>query len=203
MSGPIAVLKLPKNRASLLVAFAKGILDAMQENPSFPAPDPPLATVQAAVDALEAATVAVHSRAVGTVAERNASRQKLVGLLQHLLSHVQKVADQSPEEAAAIIQSAGLHVKRRRVLPRRVFAAKDGPVSGTVKLVAPQAGNRVGYEWAYSVDGKKTWITEPITVKAATLVRGLAVGVTTYFRYRATTKDGKGDWSDPVALTVI
>ena len=48
----------------------------------------------------------------------------------------------------------------------------------------------------------KTWISLPFTVQANTTVSGLRPGSTVHFRYRPVTKDGAGDWSDPIAVIV-
>ena len=92
-------------------------------------------------------------------------------------AYVQSVADADLDNAASIIESSGMHVKRVRPYPARVFAAKPGPNSGTVILLAPKAGNRAGYEWAYSLDAKKTWVGLPFTVQTTTTVKGARAGV--------------------------
>ncbi|HEY8088105.1 MAG TPA: fibronectin type III domain-containing protein [Polyangiaceae bacterium] len=95
-----------------------------------------------------------------------------------------------------------MHVKRERPYPARVFTARPGPNRGTVILRAAKAGNRAGYEWAYSLDAEKTWVSVPFTVKATTTVKGLKPGSTVWFRYRPVTKGGAGDWGDPVPFMV-
>jgi hypothetical protein len=202
VSRTLAVLKLPEYEVPLLVTAARAIVRAMTGNPRFPSPDPQLATVEAAIEALAAAETAAHTRMQGTVAVRDQKRQALVVLLQQLRDYVQATADADVEHAVSIIESAGMAVKKPRMLPARVFSAKPGPVSGSVKLLAPQAGNRAGYEWAYSTDGKRTWVSLPFTVQASTTVSGLQPGTTVPFRYRAVTKDGTGDWSEPVSIIV-
>jgi hypothetical protein len=64
---------------------------------------------------------------------------------------------------------------------RSLPATKQGSVSGTAKITAVSAGHRASYEWQYSVDGGKTWVTAPATMQA---------------------KAGEGDWSQAVALLV-
>jgi hypothetical protein len=199
---PLAVLKLPENKVPLLVTYARSIVHAMTGNPSFPSPRPSLATVAAAVEVLSEAEAATRSRTAGTVTARDEKRLALVGLLQQLLSYVQATADAGAENGPAIIESAGMAVKKTRVHPPGVFAAKRGPVSGSVKLVAPKAGNRAGYEWAYSTDGGKTWVSLPFTVQASTTLFDLQPASTVHFRYRAVTKDGTGDWGQTLSMLV-
>jgi len=202
VSRPLAVLKLPEYKVPRLVTVARAIVNAMTGNPRFASPNPPLATVEAAIAALEEAEVATLSRAPGSVAMRDAKRMALVALLQQLREHVQTTADADIEEGPAIIESAGMSVKRPRAAKERALVARLGPVSGSVQLSAPKAGNRAGYEWAYSTDGARTWASVPITVQARTTISGLAPGSTVHFRYRATTQPGAGDWSNSVSVIV-
>ncbi len=190
-------------KSPLLVTIARAVLRAMAQNPNFPSPDPPLATVEAAAEALAEAEAATRTRAMTTVAVRNEKRRALATLLSYLKDYVQRTADADVEHGASIIESAGMSVKRPRHLPLRVFAAKPGRNSGWVELVAPKAPGRASYLWAYSIDGMKTWVILPTTVKASTTVEGLPRGSTVYFRYRVTTKDGEGDWSEPVSILVV
>jgi hypothetical protein len=203
VSRPQAVLKLPEYKVPLLITYARSILRAVTGNPRFPSPQPPLATLKAAVDALEAAETATRTRMLGTVQARDDRRLALVILLGQLCNHVQATADSDADHGASIIESAGIAVKKSRALPARVFAAKRGRVSGSVNLSAPKAGNRAGYEWAYSIDREKTWVSAPFTVRASTTVSGLEPGLMVHFRYRAVTKDGTGDWSQPVSAIIV
>jgi hypothetical protein len=61
---------------------------------------------------------------------------------------------------------------------------------------------RATYEWEWSVDGGKTRNAAPKTLHAKTTIVGLPVGTYVPFRYRAVTKTGVGDWSDPITVLV-
>ena len=198
----LAVLKLPEDHVPQLVVQARSIVDSMTGNLWFLSPRPSLASVAAAVEALSEAQTATLRRTVGAVAERDEKRLAVVVLLQELLAYVQATADADEGNAAVIIESAGMSVKRPRLLPPRVFVARPGPVAGSVELVAPQAGHRAGYEWAQSTDSGSTWTSLPFTVRASTSVSGFAPGATVHFRYRPVTKDGTGDWSQTVSIVV-
>ena len=115
--------------------------------------------------------------------------------------YVQSVADPNAENGPAIIQSAGIAVKKTATRKPRVFAALAGAVSGTVKIVAPSAGHRSSYDWQYSTDGK-TWMDLATTLQAKTTLTGQTPGTVLQFRYRPVTKTGAGDWSVPVTFTV-
>jgi hypothetical protein len=70
------------------------------------------------------------------------------------------------------------------------------------KVTAAAASRRASYEWQYSNDGGKTWITAPVTLQAKTTIAGLVPGSTVQFKYRAVTKTGEADWSQPLSLLV-
>ena len=198
----IASLNLP-GVISLLVIYVQGILKAMNGNPTFPAPNPPLTTIGSAVSDLQVAeTAAVTTRAKGTIATRNEKRAALVAMLELLRAYVQSIADATPENAPSIIESAGLALRKTPVHAPRVFAAKATTVSGSVKLIAPTADRRAAYLWQYSTDAGKTWLDVPPTLQAKTTVTGLPSGTTVQFRYRSVIKGGAGDWSPPFSLLV-
>ncbi len=194
-------LNLPK-RIPDLILYANNIVQKLTGNPAFPTPTPTLAALTAAVADLHNAETAALSRAKGAATVRDTKRTVLIALLQQLRGYVQAMADATPEDGAAIIQSAGLAVRKIAVRAARAFAAKQGSVSGTAKITAVSAGHRSSYEWQYSVDGGKTWVAAPATIQAKTTVGGLASGTTVQFRYRTVTKAGEGDWSQAVALLV-
>lgn len=197
----IAVLLLPKT-VPALVTYAQSVVTAMTGNQSLPSPVPALAAVAAAIAALQSAESAVLARTKGMAEVRNDRRATLVNLLQQLRGYVQATADADVETAATVIRSAGMAVKK--VTPRKatIFAAIQGAVSGSAKLVAPPAGRRASYEWQYSTDGGKTWLVAPTTVHARTTVSGFTPGASVEFRYRPVTTAGEGDWSQTVQLIV-
>jgi hypothetical protein len=75
VAAPLAVLKL-SNKVKNVIATSQNIATALTNNPSFPSPTPPLATLQADIAALNVAETVVLSRTKGAVGlrERAASR---------------------------------------------------------------------------------------------------------------------------------
>jgi hypothetical protein len=197
-----ARLKLPKYEVPRLVTYAQSIVQSMTGNSSFPSPEPPLVSVQSAIEDLSAAETATRSGLKGTVALRDEKRRALALLLQHLLSYIQATADAHADKAASIIESAGVSVEKPRSVKALVFAAKQGRVPGLVDLVAPSAARGAGYEWAYSLDGCVTWLSLPFTVRASTTVTDLTPGSVVHFRYRPVTSKGAGNWSDALRFIV-
>lgn len=201
MHKTLAALRLPIQVPALL-SVAEAIVEAMSISPSFPAPMPPLALVRSAIEDLHDAQVATLARTRGTVAVRDRKLAVLVGLLVRLKGYVQGVADDAPEHAAAIIESAGMHVKRSAPGAKPAFDVKPGRVSGSVRLVVRSAGDRAAYLWEWSADGGTAWRRVPQTLQARTIISGLPSASTCWFRYRAITKTGETDWSDPRSLVV-
>jgi hypothetical protein len=195
----VAVLNLPK-RMPALITYAQGIATALTNNAFFPNPTPTPAAINAAIAQLQTAETAALSRVKGAVTVRNDKRVALVALLQELKGNVQTTADANVENGAAIIESAAISVKKTSVRKPRVFTAEQAEVSGSAKLFAVSAGARSSYEWEYSADGGKTWVTAPVTLQASTTVPGLTPGSTVQFRYRPVTKAGEGNWSQTVSL---
>ena len=187
---------------SALVTAAKAIVAAMTGNTSFATPDPALAVISNDIDALATAETAAQARTHGAAAVRNDKRAALVTALEQLKAYVQKTVDANPANAAALIQSAGMNVKKAAPHPKRVFAATDGAVSGSVNLITEAAARRASYEWQYSTDGAKTWILVPPTLQAKTTITGMTAGTTVAFRYRSVVKTGAADWSQPVQIIV-
>jgi hypothetical protein len=197
----IVTLKLPRS-VPALIKYGRAIMTAMGGNPNFPTPEPALASVTAALDELQVAETATQARTHGAAATRNDKRSTVVQLLEQLKGYIQKTADANMENGTAIIQSAGVSVKKPAARAPRTFEANPGAVSGSVKLVAKSAARRASYEWQYSADGGKTWQSAPVTLQAKTTILGLTPGATVTFRYRGVTKTGEGDWSQLVTVIV-
>jgi hypothetical protein len=194
-------LKLPKKVPEVIV-FAIAVVEAMTGNSWFPAPVPSLAVVQAAIDKLREAEAAGLSLMAGLKAARNVELGALTSLLRGLKAYVEGVADDNPESAATIIESAGMSVAARATLVKAVLAVLRGRVSGSVRLVVRAVAKVARYEWQLSENGGKTWVNLPTTMKASTTVTGLVPGRTYWFRFRAVTRRAAGDWCDPVPYIV-
>jgi hypothetical protein len=198
----IAVLKVHKLSVPALLVRARVVLGKMTGNTWFPAPRPSLSVLAAAIDDLTEAATTATTRVMGSVAARHAKRMALEGVLEVLRVYVHSIARANPEYGPAIIESAGMDVKKTRGPGPRGFRAKPGRVSGSVSLQVPQAGNRASYHWQYSVDGGVTWVRLPDTNTAHTTVTGLKPVSTVHFRYRTVVKNVTSDWSDKISILV-
>jgi hypothetical protein len=196
-----ASLKLPLSVPALISA-ARAIAHSMTDNPSFPDPAPTLQTVLAAIDDLADAEATTRSRLRGTVEMRDEKRRTLVMLLQYLRAYIQKVADADTDQAASIIESAGIHIHKPTTHGKAVFHVSPGAVSGVLKLTAETPSELAFYEWQYSTDGGNTWDDVDSTLQAHTTVSGFTPGQRVSFRFRPVTRAGKKNWSQQVAVIV-
>jgi hypothetical protein len=122
-------LRLPLHVPDL-IKLAQAIVQALTGNPHFPNPVPPLAIVIAAIAALDAAETATKTRAKGTIEIRDAAYTALVKAMRELKVYVQGVCDANPDQAATIVASALMNVRKPAVRTRHDFVAKHGPTSG-------------------------------------------------------------------------
>jgi hypothetical protein len=95
-----------------------------------------------------------------------------------------------------------MSVRKSPVRAKAPFAVKQGPLSGTVKLTVKAAASRASYEWEWSGNGGSTWTPVLPTLVAKTTIASLPVATSCEFRFRATTKAGVTDWSQPITLLV-
>lgn len=201
MARAIAVLKLSP-KVKNVISFAQSVATAMTDNASFPAPNPTLAMFEADVAALATAEAAVLARTKGAAELRTVKLETVRGDLEKLKTYVQGVADAAnPANAEAIIQSAGMDVRKITLHNKAEISAKQGSVSGSVNLAAKAPAKRAAYAWQSSTD-LKTWTSMPQTLQAKTGVSGLTVGTTYYFRVQVLTMTGESDWSQVVSLVV-
>jgi hypothetical protein len=158
-------------------------------------------TLKADIDALDAAETAALMRTKGAVEARNAKLAIVVGDLHEARAYVNKIAAADAANAAAIITAAGLFVLKPSVHAKQLLAAKQGPAPGIAILEAKAVARKASYDWQWSLD-QKTWVDVPPTLVARMTVAGLSTAVIHYFRFRARTRLGQGDWSDVVTLIV-
>ncbi len=197
---PIA-LRLP-TVATLLIVYARHVVQSMSGNTWFATPLPGLAGVTADIDALETCEVAVRSRAPGSAQARDVAKAAVENDMIGLRGYVWGVALLNLAEALAIIASSGLPLRRSYTRQKAQLAALMGATPGEVVLRAKAAGRHVIYEWQLSLDGGRTWAAIGVTNVANTTLAGQTPGTTCTFRFRATVKRVTGEWSQIVSLFV-
>jgi hypothetical protein len=197
----LAVLKLPTHIADQ-VKLGQALQAALVGNPHFPLPDPIITAFDDALVKYNAAETVAQTRAKGTIAARNAAKVVYTSAIHALKARIQQIADATPDQAEAIITSTTLAVKKTSQRQKQSFMARYGATSGAVEVIAKAAAPRASYEWQYSLDGGKTWVSTPNTLQSKTTITGLPVATVVEFRVRSTTRSGQGDWGLPTSLLV-
>ena len=192
-----AALKMP-TKVPAYIAATRAIIAAATGNPSLPDVRPISSALRAAVDDLAAAERETLTKTTGTATARDATLKPVRDALDKYKSYVQDQANANPEEAAAIIEGAGLSVRLPSTRRKPWSTAKPGPTSGTAILEVRAPAKRASYERQWSDDGGKTWNDAPVTLQSRTTIHGLPVGKYVLFRFRVATKNGIGDWSEPI-----
>jgi hypothetical protein len=209
---PRATLNVKKDNIAKLLARAKLIYNAillaiLTLFASTPITPPALLAL---IEALDTAEQAAGTKAKGLAAVRNGKRDALWTALMTLKAFVQGLADLvTPDAAIGIIEAAGMVVGRVPIRAKAILEAKlAAPGSGIVHLlcnatllVGKSRSKKNTFTWEWSLDGK-TWTNAGTTGYASTLVPGLTLGGTYWFRVSATVAKVQGDWSQTVSLLV-
>ena len=191
-----------QNRQRPLVSAGRG--DGDEGNSSFPSPTPPLTTFAADITALASAEAAALSKAKGAADTRNVKLATVHADLKSLQNYVQNAADAvGPADASALIESAGMSVRKVTTHEKPALAVKQGSPSGSVILEAKAAKRTALYSWEYSVD-QKTWTSLPTTFQSKTTANGLTPLTTYYFRVQAFVRmQGEEGWSQVFSMIVL
>jgi hypothetical protein len=200
MQRTLVTFKIPR-RNNGRINYARSVATAMTANPHFPSPTPTLADFEARIEAAAAANAFALIGPIGSAAERDARFAGVQSDLERLRVYVQRMADASPGEVRAIIESAGMSVKRPGLYDKPRLAVKAGPVSGSVVVVAKAAGDRATYEWQYSRVGEP-WIDMSPSRQAKKVLDGFVPGGMYQVRVRAVTHAGRSDFGDAVSFMV-
>jgi hypothetical protein len=171
----------------------------MTDNPSFPAPAPPLSEVSASLDALGASEELALKGGKGMVKERDVALRQAHSKMTVLKAYVQSCANAEPDKAEAIILSAGMKVGKPRVRTKLPIEVKHGGAPGKVVLDAKALPAPVQYRWQMSTE-QKTWTDLPESFKTKTTVEGLVPATVYSFRLRTVTRNGPSEWSPPVTI---
>jgi hypothetical protein len=197
------IVRKPRSRRTAdKVVYAKLVAQSLTNNPYFPGPIPALANLAAHIATAEAAQVAALTRQVGTAAALRAAVRAVEDDLDGLHVYVQSVANLHPTDGPAIIASAGMSEKDARGPSPADFAVKQGRISGSVVLLARAVARKASYEWQYSTEAE-SWTNAEATLRVTTTLFGLTPGTRYFFRFRAQTNEGMGDWSRVISLIVL
>jgi hypothetical protein len=198
------VLRPPHTALALLV-LAKAVHDCLDKNKgTYTTPNPPLAQFASDIADLDAAELATHTRAKGTIAARDEKLAIVRSDLQKIRAYVQGLVDADPANAVSLAQNAGLGLRKATLKTKSEVSAKPNKkTSGSVDVTAKVGGVKASHEWQYGGDGGKTWTDAPPTLQARITLHGFTPGSTALVRHRAVTKTGPDNWSQAVSLIVV
>lgn len=182
----------------------KQILTAMTGNPNFPTPQPTLAQVSAASDALETAdSTAQTARAAAKTATsvRDQKESALDLLVTQLAAHVESVSGDDETK----ILSAGMDVRATSAPgsepPRQPqgVAATEGDHSGEIDVQWDRISNARSYVVESSTDPNNPalWKQALVVTTSHATLSGLTSGQRYWVRVAAVNAKGQSGWSDP------
>ncbi|MFO0761744.1 MAG: fibronectin type III domain-containing protein [Byssovorax sp.] len=204
-----ALLALKRNNFPDLLSRAKGIYNGLMGHPGlFASPSPPLAVLEARIDAFDAAQQIAVNRAKGAAALRNVKADELITSLEVARAYVQQIADENAEQAVAIIEAAGMVVFEPGGYDKPILKALQNKPAGPVALLAnvgaltAESTGKVFFNWQSSADGGQTWSDLPPTPLGHTQVAGLPPLSVYGFRVSVTDAEGQGPFSQMVTFLV-
>jgi hypothetical protein len=196
-------LNLRNMDVSEKLQFARQIVTAMTGNATFPTPDPALATVTSASDALETAYNAANvakQDATAKSSTQDDSESALDTVLMKLANYVENASDSDETK----ILSAGMSVRAKptpigAIAMPSSLTATAGDKEGEIDL----SWDRVTGAKSYVVDmcpepiTPANWKQVTISTKSGYTVTGLTSGMKYWFRVCGIGSAGQGPWSDP------
>ena len=185
------------------ISLYRFIIKSFTTNPIFNAPDVPIETSTAAVDALETAYLnALHGDRVA-ISIRNDCEAAADTIYRDNAAFVERVCKGDP----TLILSSGFNPSHPASAPQKAaLTAKHGPNSGDIHLDAKAIDRAKSYQWKYSKGSLPTtdagWVTLGISTRASFVVSDLEVGVIYYFIMAGITPEGVTDFCEPVSIIV-
>jgi hypothetical protein len=200
--GPQPVLLLPRSDGAL-TTFAGAVLAAITGDPDFASLSGLAQTLAKDLKDYQDAQVAAKGGGKAKAKARSKAKAKVREDLGHIKDGVLGLAEQQVGAPArtALITKAGLSVRKTTKRDKPELAAKNTDVSGNVLLDAKAVAPSAVYFFEYSVN-QKDWTALPEIMQHKTTIKGLTAGQTYYFRFRATTRKGRRDYSQVVSLLV-
>lgn len=187
------------------IEFVGHVVDKMTGNPNFETPNPDLATVTAAVDALD---TAYKNAMDGSKSARHQMREADKAL-HDLVMKLALYVDYTSEGDADVILSSGFSL-RKKPAPIGPMAQPENmrvnvtPYSGRLKADWDRIRGAHSYTVQYTLDPNdpSQWKTYESTTKSRSEVEGLESGQKYWIRVAALGSAGRGPWSEAVSHIV-
>ncbi len=207
-----AILDVISTNAPAAIARGKGMVNGYESNPAiFVTPVPTIAALNNQILVVSNLQAIVATHVYGAAATRNFQLSVLMGLLNNGLGYVQGLANnaQSYDQAVAIIKAGGLFVagstsyQKGLLNVRQAMPGAPVVLDANVGMLTNKSKKRRFFNWQYTADGGKTFVSLPTTAKGITTVTGLTALTTYGFRVNVTLTDGiVQPWSQIVDFLV-
>jgi hypothetical protein len=163
----------------------------------------PLKQFGADVAALETAQAASLMRGKVAFDVRDAALFKVIADLDLLCACVQWLVDMDPANGPTLAEKAGMTTTGKRMVALNSLRAKKSKTRPHgIDVFARKTANHEQHDWAYSIDGGRTWIPRPASLQTRITLGPFTPGLTVLIRHRSTTASGPGNWSDPISFIV-
>lgn len=194
-----SILSIP-----MKILFYRNIINKLQGNAYFLSPSVTLAVATAAVNKLEAASLAARDGSHLNISIRNDAEKAVDEIFRNLASYVEFIA---LGNETIIISSGFAHSQQPVPTHKAILSAVHGSHSGNVKLSTPKALRTYAYMWRMrkvSVNGiENPWIAITTTTQTTYEVTGLDAGVQYEFQGAGVTPEGITEYCQSVTLIVI
>jgi hypothetical protein len=208
-----AVFGTSLKKAPVAVSVATGMYNGLNlDKPTYNNPNPSLPVFLTLITNVSTAQQAVRTRVVGAAEARNVQLSFLVSAMETERTFIQSLADASPAHASTLIRNAGLAIAATSVYTKGLLTLRAGRESGSIICdanvgllvgvgVAHPSQNRF-FNWEYTLDGGKTFVTMPSTTKGKTLLQNLVPLTLVGVRVNLNIGSGPGPWSPVVTIPV-
>ena len=178
---------------------ARDIVIRMTGNANFVTPNPTLAVMTLAINALETAALAASHGGTNLTAAMHVKEKDVDAKIDTLAAYVQEASGGDETK----ILSSGFDVRKTRTpasVPAQVIdlTGSFGDFPGQVKLHCKVVTGADGYVRQVSYDGGNTWSPSVNSSKTRMVVDGLSSGSNYWFRVAAFNRKGDGPFSDPI-----
>ncbi len=196
-------MSFDKLTVPLQIERARQIINSMTGNVNFATPNPTLAEVTTANNALETAFNESRNRDKNKIASMRLRRTELLFLITQLAAYVQEASGGNEEK----IRSSGFGVRRANT-PKPVVAGevtnvrlKDGSNSGSIVVDWDKASDAIIYIISVRTEGEPEPVGfKGVTTKTQKEIDGLTPGKNYLVTVRALGREEAGPVSDPAYI---
>jgi hypothetical protein len=191
-------LSVPKK-----IVFAENIVLQMTNNAWFQDPNPKLTDVTDAITVLSDKAAKALKGGASATQQMYEAEKKLVQLLIPLGYYVETIANANPDQADAIIVSAGMQVRSKGKINIPILSVKAGAEPGAA-IVRRKAQRGYAYHLQYSTapNDNETWVDVATSTLAKIKVEGLVSLTRYYFRVALIKGSVQEDYCDPITFVV-